>query len=98
MASAYLSKTSGTTTNNKIGTFSAWIKFSKKTETSSYEPHIFDSYSSSDNRSGLKFEAQKLLFYSRVGASTQVNVSFISSTILMKSAIPDFSFSLVKSV
>jgi len=75
MASAYLSKTSGTTTNNKIGTFSAWIKFSKKTETSSYEPHIFDSYYSSDNRSGLKFEAQKLLFYSRVGASTQVNVS-----------------------
>ena len=75
MASAYLSKTSGTTTNNKIGTFSAWIKFAKKTETSSYEPHIFDSYASSDNRSGLKFEAQKLLFYSRVGASTQVNVS-----------------------
>jgi|9_EtaG_2_1085328.scaffolds.fasta_scaffold22675_2 hypothetical protein len=75
MASTYLSRTSGTTTNNKIGTFSFWVKFSKKTETSSYEPHIFDSYYSSDNRSGLKFENQKLLFYSRVGASTQVNVS-----------------------
>ena len=70
MASTYLTRTQGTGTSTKIATFSVWLK--KAENGSSYEPHIFDSFTDSSNRFSIGFEGDYFLLYNFTSGSNDI--------------------------
>ena len=71
MASTYLTRTNGTATNNKICTFSAWLKLASD---SSYM-RIFTAQSDVSGRDSLYLNSGELNFYQRNGTTSTVGIS-----------------------
>lgn len=71
MASTYLTRTNGTATNNKICTFSAWLKLASD---SSYM-RIFTAQSDVTGRDSLYINSGELNFYQRNGTTSSVGIS-----------------------
>ena len=71
MASAYLSRTSGTSTNTDKCTLSVWIKRSKL---SGNDEIIIGEYTDASNRAKLLFNADQLHYFQKTGGSTTADV------------------------